>query len=215
MQSPISQQIHRYIYIYTCRCSQQFHRFIIVDTWNHSTISDFRNIGEESREKEQLQGRKQRRPAVYVCKQTKQGKETEEQGRRTYRPWEETGGEELLATKTKRPARRSTTRGDELVEEEGDRRGAASPAGLARRGGGSPAGSASRRAAQPAGPASRRRSRSRRVRLSLPFSPLSFSSAAACGFFPHLELCARALARGAILSRAMARVARLARFRAA
>jgi len=105
--------------------------------------------------------RKQRRPAVYVCKQTKQGKETEEQGRRTYRPWEETGGEELLATKMKRPARRSTTRGDKLVEEEGDRRGAASPAGLARRGGGSPAGYASRRAAQPAGPASRRRSRSR------------------------------------------------------
>ena len=122
-------------------------------------------------------------------------KQTEEQGRRTYRPWEETDGEELLATKTETgeeehdprgrarrggrrpagssvaggscqvgrrlaggicfqassaagetcfPAGRSTTRGDELVEEEGDQRGAASPTGLARRGGGSPAGSASR-----------------------------------------------------------------------
>jgi len=53
------------------------------------------------------------------------------------------------------------------------------------------------------------------VEASTTLSPLSFSSAAARGFFPRLELCARALARGAILSRAMARVARLARFRAA
>jgi len=250
-------------------CSQQFHRFIIVDTWNHSTILDFRNRGEESREKEQLQG-KETEETGCICLQTDKAGEGnigageediqtlggDRRGGASGDEDEETGEEEhdprgrarrggrrpagssvaggscqagrrlaggicfqasSAAGGTCFPAGRSTTRGDELVEEEGDRRGAASPAGLARRGGGSPAGSASRRAAQLAGPASRRRlrSRSRRVRLSLPFSPLSFSSAAARGFFPRLELCARALARGAILSRAMARVARLARFRAA
>jgi len=120
MQSPISQQIHRYIYIYTCRCSQQFHRFIIVDTWNHSTISDFRNRGEESRE------RKQRRPETgCICLQTDKAGE----GNRG------AGEEDIQTLGGDRRGGASGDKDEETSEEEHD------PWGRARRGGRRPAGS--------------------------------------------------------------------------
>jgi len=48
-----------------------------------------------------------------------------------------------------------------------------------------------------------------------PLLPLILLQRSSARLFPRLELCARALARGAILLRPMARVARLARFCAA
>jgi len=112
------------IYIYTCRCSQQFHRFIIVDTWNHSTISDFRNRGEESREKEQLQG-KETEETGCICLQTDKAGE----GNRG------AGEEDIQTLGGDRRGGASGDEDEETGEEEHD------PRGRARRGGRRPAGS--------------------------------------------------------------------------